>query len=453
MYRRNDPRFRRTLNEITQTFESANESAQANIFSLTQNYVQPCLSGVSACFQPCFDHCFPPRDPRARRARGRSQGRAESSFDFYDDWEEDDDDGLLAWGNDEQEGLLSGSGAAISQPARQRAMSYGTRRDGKGSKKSVAPHDAEADPTLVPASSYFGFFGKLTGKLGGHKALKYKPSAADLQERPGAHKTFVGMEGAPLLEESEDDGRSRRKPRHTRARSGTTGSEATADSLSSRGDIFPSEDEDDAVPLDDEFAMVLERRTTNTDEASSGRTRSSKRPGTNSRKSTGTLGSKKSRQSYRSSRAASKSPPRSEIIDESAVIVPSMSELKQEEEQARIEEEAAVARRREAAQRLALKRGLSLSEGSPAPSINTDTYQTVTSPPPGRTAGDHGSLVASPIASPVSRRESTSDTIPFPAFETPSGPSSETPSEAQSEIGEHESSEEFVPAQLPRFAG
>lgn len=70
----------------------------------------------------------------------------------------------------------------------------------------------------------------------------------------------------------------------------------TLDSLSSRGDLFPSDEEDDAIPLDDEFAMVLERRTTQSSmsglqtETSSGRARSErklgKRPSTGSRTST-----------------------------------------------------------------------------------------------------------------------------------------------------------------------
>lgn len=371
MYRRGDPRLRRTLNEISQTLESANESAQANIFSFSQHYVGPCLSGLNKCFEPCAGACFPARDQRTRRLRGRSNGRAELSFDFYDDWDDDENDGLLGWGNDEFDRLVSGGGGygTSTQPARQRAMSYGARRDAKGRRKNVAaPHDVGDDPTMIPSSSYFGFFGKLTGKMGG-KSLKYKPSAADLQEHPGAAKKYAGGVGEPLLEDSEEEEGVGRRKRHGRARSGTAGSGNTTDSFSSRGDIFPSEDEDDAVPLDDEFAMVLERRTTNSghDETSSGKTpRSSKRPSTGSRRTTRTISSRSTRSSKRQStqsRTTSKSPVRNAAIDQDVpAVVADLNELKQEEERLRLEQEQSIAIKREAAQRLAQKRGLSISE-------------------------------------------------------------------------------------------
>ena len=262
MYRRTDPRFRRTLNEISQTFESANESAQGTLFTISHHYVNPCLNSIYAtCFQPCVEHCFPPRDQRARRNR-ISRGRAELNFDFYDDWEDDETDGLLGLGDEEYDGLLSGveNYGTTTQPGRQRAMSYGARRDAKGRRKSGIL-DAGSDTVGVPGSSYFGFFGKLTGKIGGGKVLRYKPSAANLQEHPTeARKSLIAPEGEPLVEEDgEREGRKHRR-QHGRTRSGTAGSGETSDSFSSRGDLFPSEDEDDATELDDEFAMVLERR-------------------------------------------------------------------------------------------------------------------------------------------------------------------------------------------------
>ncbi|PSK43675.1 hypothetical protein B9Z65_7189 [Elsinoe australis] len=359
MYRRNDPRFRRTLNEISQTIESANETAQARVYVFGQSYINPCLSSISSCFQPCLDHCFPGRDQRGRKTRGR--GRAELNFDFYDDWEEDETDGLLGWDDEEYEGFLSGPasyGAAQQQPARQRAMSYGTRRDAKGRRKS----DAGAEE----GSSYFGFINKLTGKLGKSKGLRYKPSAAGLQEHPGASKALGDTESEPLMtDESDGDAVGRRK-RHGRNRSGTTGSQQTTSSFSSRGDLFPSEDEDDAVMLDDEFAMVLERRNTGTgssgpDDSSSGVVATSQRPRLGSRKSTRTRSSRSTPRSKRSSRAASNgSPVRAEDPDP-ATMIPTLNELKQEEEQARVEEEVALERRRSAAQKLAEERGLNAS--------------------------------------------------------------------------------------------
>lgn len=364
MYRRSDPRFRRTLNEISQTIESANESAQENIFTFSHRYLTPCFSSVSAFFHSCADACFPPRDQRTRR-RGRSYGRAELNFDFYDDWDDDENDALLGWGNDGFDRLLAGSGNTNTQPGRQRGMSYGTRRDKSGRRKSaVQPHDGGADPTIIPSTSYFGFLGKLTGKVGGKKGLRYKPSAADLQEHPGASRKTI-PEGEPLFEDSDENGSEARR-KHRRNRSGTATSGDTTDSLSSRGDIFPSEDElDDAVPLDDEFAMVLERRTTGSglnDESSSGRGKRGKRPNAGSRMSTRTMSSRSTRTSHRASRATSGSPTPERIIDGDANTVPSLTELKQEEERAQQEEEADIARRREAAKRLALERGLSTSD-------------------------------------------------------------------------------------------
>ncbi|KAF4553910.1 Hypothetical protein D9617_5g067850 [Elsinoe fawcettii] len=369
MYRRNDPRFRRTLNEISQTIESANETAQARVYVFGQEYVNPCLSTLSGCFQPCLEHCFPGRSQAGRRTRGR--GRAELNFDFYDDWEEDEADGLLGWDDEEYDGFFSGPGsygATQHQPARQRAMSYGTRRDAKGRRGSNAGAEE--------GTSYFGFIGKLTGKLGQGKGLRYKPSAAGLQENPGAGKKSGESESEPLMTDESDGDIVGRRKRHGRNRSGTNASQQTTSSLSSRGDLFPSEDEDDAVMLDDEFAMVLERRNTGNgsgpDDGSSGVVSNTRRPRLGSRKSTRSRSSRTTPRSKRSSRAASSgSPVRPENLDPEPTVIPTLSELKQEEEQARIEEEAAVQERRSAAQRLAEERGLSAAN-SPT-SIRTPT--------------------------------------------------------------------------------
>ncbi|KAL1302266.1 hypothetical protein AAFC00_002687 [Neodothiora populina] len=367
MYRRNDPRFRRTLNEISQTIESANETAQANVYTFSHRYLTPCFSSIGDCFGPCTASCCAPRDQR-RRSRARSRGRAELSFDFYDDWDDEEDTSLLGWGNDEYDSLLGSSrgyGATTTQPARQRGMSYGTSR--RGNRRRSQPRES-ADPTVIPAASYWGLFGKLTGKLGAGKSLRYKPSAADLQEHPGAaHHT---PENAPLLEEDEEDEvrQAFNSRGHKRVRSGTQGSGNTTDSLSSRGDIFPSEDElDDAIPLDDEFAMVLERRTTNSgmDEASSGR--KGKRPSAGSRMSTRTLSSRSSRNSKRLSRCNSTESPAKDVSTEPKIIA-SMAELKQEEDEAQEEEEAEIVKRRVAAHRLAAER-LADVPGDSIPSV------------------------------------------------------------------------------------
>lgn len=443
MYRRSDPRFRRTLNEISQTIESANESAQANIFTFAHNYLSPCFHSVSSWFEGCTAHCFPNRNDRKRRSRARSYGRAELNFDFYDDWDDDETDGLLGWGNDEFDSLLGqpgGYGGTNGQPGRQRGMSYGTRREGRR-KSTVQPDE---DPTIIPGSSYFGFLGKLTGKLG-KKALRYKPSAADLQEHPGATRKAV-PEGEPLIEESEEDGVGGRKA-HRRNRSGTAGSGGTTDSLSSRGDIFPSEDElDDAVPLDDEFAMVLERRTTNSqhDESSSGRR---KRPSAGSRLSTRTMSSRSMRSSKRTSTTGSPAPERT--LDEDANPVPSLTELKWEEEQARQQEEIDLAKRREAAQRLALERGLHSEPTTPRLSVSS----VVNSPQ------THSPIGQGPPATREDRRRSV---IPFPAFDPPPEEEDEEGYFDQTQRSEQpglqqddqqtEQQPAFVPAQLPHFS-
>lgn len=451
MYRRSDPRFRRTLNEISQTIESANESAQANIFTFSHRYLGPCFSSIASSFQSCTSACCPSHEGRARRHRARSLARPELSFDFYDDWDQDETAGLLAWDNDHMESLLPGqgsygAGATSTQPARERAMSYGARRDKYGRRKSQPHNDPESDPTLIPSSSYFGFLGKISSKLTGGKALRYKPSAADLQEHPGAARTMP-----PLAENDEHFS--------PRKRSGTAGSHGTTDSFSSRGDIFPSEDEDDAVPLDDEFAMVLERRTTGSglEDASNGGKprRPGKRPSTGSRMSTRTMSSRSTRTSKRRSRVESASPSREILVEQEPKPIPSMTELRQEEDRIREEEEAAITNKREAAQSLALRRGLSVSEMSPVgPTRTVQVDQSLTrvqSPskeresmlsPPSLNGAPNAGIPEHNLPSPAEpsehKKEEDNDTIPFPNFETPPTPAEEA--------------SDFVPAQLPRFS-
>ncbi len=295
MYRTGDPRFRRRLDELGATLENANIQAQSGLYDFSQHYLKPCLASVTSCLTTCVEASCPSlkitpnQRERIRRQQrlGRSnRGRAEANFDFYDDWDEDENDALMGWGsNDEFDRLLAGGtgygtlgGGGNAQPARQRGMSYPKAR-----RKSTV--DAERDPTVIPGSK------SLFGKLFGGKAHRYKPSAAGMQDNPGATTRKPGQditEGEALLREGGV------AKKHRRTRSGTVASGHTTDSLSSRGDIFPSDEEDDAIPLDDEFAMVLERRTAGLDtESSSNRTRSNteqsrrgKRPSTGSRRST-----------------------------------------------------------------------------------------------------------------------------------------------------------------------
>ncbi|KAK3197149.1 hypothetical protein GRF29_1536g834460 [Pseudopithomyces chartarum] len=491
MYRRSDPRWNRTIQNITDTVEHANESAQEGLYSFTHAYVNPCFSSITQCVNACTAPCFPSHNDR-RRHRARSRGRAEQSFDFYDDWEEDEDDGLLGWGNDNLERLWGGNSnyGTTSQPGRQGAMSYGNRsRDPRFNrqrrKSAIPPHDGGPDPTIIPSSSYFGFLGRLPFKIGG-KVLRYKPSAADLTEHPGqstgrTYEEIREEEAQPLIEESEEEAEAREAndwKKHGRKRSQTGASGHTTDSLSSRGDIFPSEDElDDAVALDDEFefAVALERRTTGQwhDDTGSGKSRArssskSKRPSA-SRISTKSASSRNTQDSGRRSQDANPKRIPSDSVEE----MPTLSDLKQEEEQLRLEEEAEVKRKRHGAQQLAVQRGLAPDRHLQvprrrSPSPNPSSLQSVDQP-----------IKTSPVASPLLLRTTSSEGAsetdlvlsPFPAVDTQTMPDSSsfhvddsdysslapTPNRPLSLKDEPREvpisgDEDFVPARLPHFS-
>lgn len=393
MYRRDDPRLRRTLEQLSHNVESATEHAQENLYSFSQNYINPCLGSVGNCLWSCTGSCYPVTEDRRRKQRARSRGRAEQSFDFYDDWDEAEDDALLGWGNssDQLDRLLAGSGSGSgSQPNRERNMNYGTHSSGsRGRRKSTAQIDT-LDPNVIPSSNYLGFLERLPWGLG-RKVIRYQPSTAGLQEHPGAHKP-PPPEHEPLLEDSEDDiVRTSPKKKHKRVRSNTGTSGHTTDSLSSRGDLFPSDDEADAIPLDDEFANILERRTTNDDSSGKSRTRPTK---SGSRVSIRTVSSRSTKSEL--NRKASSSSRKERAADP-----PTITELKAQEEQVQEEEEEKVTRKREKARRLAIERGLSSGAAS-----KSDTRSS--SPMPEMT--DIGSKSPSSIG-----------TVPFPTFESPTG--------------------------------
>lgn len=456
MYRRGDPRWNRTIQHISENLEHANETAAENIYGFTQSYVNPCLASITHCCNAVTAPCFPSSNDR-RRNRARSRGRAELSFDFYDDWEEDENDGLLGWGNDNLERFLGSASnyGATQQPARQGAMSYGQRaRDPRydtARRKSTAQAREAQDPTIIPSSSYFGFLGRLPFKLGG-KGLRYKPSAADLTEHPGALRRSMEEE-QPLIEDSDEDnlhheGSDFKTPR--RARSNTHTSGHTTDSFSSRGDIFPSEDElDDAVPLDDEFTIALERRTTGQwaadDSGKSAHSASGKNTSSNSKRpsrsaSSRTVSSGKSRDEQQSRPSAT--------IEE--VDVPSLAELEQEEERLRLDEEAELDRKRVQAQQLAVQRGLAPSGAStPRPQPGDEAAQMTSL---------HGSvspLVRSPASETIKAPEDVVEVSGFGGLgeeamgERPVSPLEERPVTAVRR-GEREG-EAFVPARLPHF--
>lgn len=361
-----NPELRQTLNVLTHNIEHANQAAQENIFTFTQLYIDPCLAGFRSCFQDCTAPCFFSREEivRRRRGRGRSRGQAEYFFDFYDDWEdgEDADTAGQSWGNDELDSLLAGNS---QQPQRPRGMSYGSksrRRPGP-----MQPSDAEEDPTLIPGSSYLGFLERLPFKIGA-RVLKYRPSAANLQEHPGAYRSEI--ESQPLLDD-EGYGTVNSQRGHTRQRSATQNSRSTTNSLSSRGDLILSDEEEDAVPLDDEFAVMLSRHTTNTDDQGN-----SKSPGGRrrlSRRSTQRTVSSKSVKSQNSSHSTPSKRSRSQKTRnftspnphspaiEDIEPFPSMRELRQEEDEARKQDELEIEHKRQLAHRLAVERGLNAS--------------------------------------------------------------------------------------------
>jgi len=348
MYNRNDPRIRRALNEFERTLESANETAQVGLFSFGQHYIRPCLGSVGRGFQTCIAPCFPTHDQRHRRKRTRSRG-PESSFDFYDDWAAEDEGG-----NDEFERLLGESqdDGGDAQPGRHVTMSYGSTGRQRA-KSAVVPYDGGPDPTVIPKSSYFGFLSKLPFQSGTKKGLRYKPSAADLKQvkRGGSRRAEVDIQEE---EEEQDTGASRKPGRGRRNTASSENSGRTVDSYSSRGDIFPSDDEEytDAVPLDDEFAMALERRSTGDDLSSGQRPRYS-RNSTQS-KSSLSIGRKSRPASTKSANSVLES--RSESVPERVL---TLQELAEEEQRLRTEEELDFVRRRDAARKLARERGLS----------------------------------------------------------------------------------------------
>ncbi|KAL8937165.1 MAG: hypothetical protein Q9216_004563 [Gyalolechia sp. 2 TL-2023] len=369
--RRTDPRIRQTLNQISQTVDSAQYSTRASLFTFHQTYLAPCLSQVSTCLEASCAPCYAcitnaaaasthPSDTVARRRKGRRRGREELSFDFYDDWEAQEEEG---WGNDELDRLLAGNEPTTggSQPGRRRGMNYG----GIASRRKLAEDDMAAN--MVPKSSMFGFLERLPWKIGGRRGRRYKPSAADLQDvGEGSRKPRVQGEDEPLISESESGDGARKG--HGRKRSETVGSRETTNSLSSRGDLFPSEDEDDAVPLGDEFAMVLARRTTQgtmSDENSRGKSKAASAR-TRSSRSLGSLRAKGRRPSDETGE-----PPET----------PSMTDLKEEEDRTRVEEEESIGREREAARRLAAERGLlnpdELQANPPADEMKEDTSVSV----------------------------------------------------------------------------
>ncbi|OBT85459.1 hypothetical protein VE02_06168 [Pseudogymnoascus sp. 03VT05] len=447
-----DPRIRQTWNNISQNAETATETAAAGIWSFVHDYINPCFASMGESVEHCTTQCFPDREERARRVRerDRARGRAEYSFDFYDDWDDEEagaSGGLLGWGNDELDRLLAGSGSNSHGPdeqpsGRKRKMSYGTRR----TPKRRGTLDGLPDPTIIPSTSALGFLQRLPFKFGG--TLRYKPSAADLQDHPSAHRAELGddAEAEPLIDDdhSDDSDAGDLNIRKTRPRSSTTASGDTSDSFRSRGDLFPSDGEDDAVPLSDEFATTLGRRGTVTtlEDHSSGKTRNSskgksrERSAAMSRALSGT--SHSSNQSLRGlgSKPDEPAAQHSGGLSGEDSNIPPLSELQQEEERLRQQEEAELLSKREAALKLASERGL--GSGELRSGLGTPTRQSLHT----RNSEDH--------LSPKTANGEEVNAKPNSEPAITNGLTNGSPNEAKSD-SEETAEPDFVPARLPRF--
>ncbi|KAI1649677.1 uncharacterized protein F4817DRAFT_313405 [Daldinia loculata] len=355
-----DPRLRQRWNQISHTTETVTENAAAGIWSFGHTYITPCFSSIFSALESCSAVCLGDREERARRARERqrARGRAEYSFDFYDDWDEelgggDDAGGLLSsWRGEDWDQLLAGTGKKRSggdvqeQPKRKRGMSYGTK--GPRRRSSI-----QEDPTIIPSTAPLGFLARLPFKIGG--PLRYKPSAANLQEHPGASRSGLDTERVPLLDENDDGAHTDESQSHSRKRSGTVGSGDTSDSYRSRGDLFPSDEEgeEDAIPLDDEFTIALDHA----DDRESNKTKSSKGKRIADRRIPRSV----SRTTMDSTRPSLHPSFGSGSVPESPALVSmaSLEDLRLEEERLEREEDEVVQKKRQIAANLALRRGLS----------------------------------------------------------------------------------------------
>ncbi|KAK4250200.1 hypothetical protein C7999DRAFT_12019 [Corynascus novoguineensis] len=506
-----DPRLRQTWNQLSHTTEAVTSDAAAGIWAFGHRYVNPCLASLAGAVDSCAAVCLGDREERARRARERDRGarcsrrplgaasRPEYSFDFYDDWEEDlffaeqlaqedNDDGLLDGGAGGGSGsgrrgggilggdwdrLLAGTGSGthrsrlgggvgrgtadvVEQPRRKRGMSYGTRG---GVRRKVS---GEEDPNVIPRTAPLGFLGRLPFKIVG--SLRYKPSAANLREHPGGGVTGHGHhqdagrgdEHEPLLGRSNEETPTMRQ-QAKRPRSDTTNSGDTSSSYRSRGDLFPSDGEgdEDAVPLDDEFTVALER----VDDRGSTKTRSSKgkRPADRDKdrdrdrdKDRG-LSRTVSRTTISSIITQDEtkwdSNPVSPVREmDGTPRVPSLEDLRREEEQAERAEYEEIERRRRAASQLAMQRGLSTN----------DTYVPETSDGTDEHAQDaEHQRTSNQQPSPAMRGSSVDENeleeveeVKLPSATATSEP---LPPQTNKANGELRAESTFVPARLPHF--
>ncbi|EAQ90656.1 hypothetical protein CHGG_02591 [Chaetomium globosum CBS 148.51] len=288
--------------------------------------------------------------------------------------------------------------------------------------------------------------------VGGGVAPEYSFDFYDDWEEDFADEFEVGVGGG------EDVGRGgggdeespRRQP-GKRPRSDTTNSGDTSSSYRSRGDLFPSDGEgdEDAVPLDDEFTVALER----VDDRGSTKTRSSKgkRPADRDRDRDRDRGL--SRTVSRTTLSSTNTPdeskwdsnPVSPVQEvEPVERVPSLEDLRREEEQAAKEEYEEIERRRRAAAQLAMQKGLGKEDAETRNKFDEAADDTPNNQPRHTPAED---------LAPNGRRDTMEDDelekfkfkAPQTAIREPSPiPTKEANAKLQSE-------NTFVPARLPHF--
>lgn len=445
-----DPRLRQRWNQITHDAETVTENAAAGIWSFQQHYLNPCFGYLGDSFDQCTSLCLGDVEERRRRRRERERSTpgAEYAFDFYEDWYDEQtlDDGggggsgfFGNWAGEDWDRLLAGTGSqrkhlggegtttTTEQPRRKRGMSYGTR----GTRRKASEHD----PTIIPSTQPIGFLSKLPWKMGG--TLRYKPSAADLQDNPGKHED---PETEPLLpaannDEEESDYGQLLVPRKRSGTTGSGGTGGTSDSYRSRGDLFPSdgEGEEDAIVLDDDVTYDMVRNDRSSGKSDGTRSSKGKRPiDGEGYFATRTL----SRTTIASNSSADTMPRRrslsSHVASPATEHVPSLHDLRLDEERIQQEEDEEVARKKEAAVQLAARLGL-------PPNNNADSYsiaelKTVSS------SDDVHTIQPAPQIFQQQQQGTTSN--------------GRTTQEAQakpSRRASHTSQDAFIPARLPYF--
>ncbi|KAG7288799.1 hypothetical protein NEMBOFW57_005157 [Staphylotrichum longicolle] len=452
-----DPRLRQRWNQLSHTTEAVTSDAAAGIWTFGHRYVTPCLGSVCDALDACAGHAFclgGSRDERARRARERDRGAR--GFTPRRRTRRDWDRLLAGTGSAGRYGSMGGAGDVVDQPRRKRGMSYETR-------SGVRKVSGEEDPNVIPRTAPLGFLGRLPFKIVG--SLRYKPSAANLREHPAgggmglesSHGDGGGVEEhEPLLGTSDEDDERRLQSRASpqqrqRARSDTTTSGDTSSSYRSRGDLFPSDGEgdEDAVPLDDEFTVALER----VDDRGSTKTRSSKGKRPADRDRDKGLSRTISRTTISSTNTPDESrwdsnpvSPSRGLEDAVQVQVPSMEDLQREEEQAEREEYEEIERRRLAASQLAIQRGLSRDDLHDTP----ETLDETKGDSPDREPLDQSTQEFGPLVNGTTIGDTQLNDV------EESKPSPATPPEpalppTKSMNGEARRESTFVPARLPHF--